>query len=155
MNLQFFLPSLKATCVSVHTHHTLGTLSKNAAVAVAFDKNDGAHVLFVESDTKEVWCPTYIVFCAVVFGSGGLTTFMQVIKGLKLNQEQEVERMTSSILSLLAGRIYELQPADERLMALAGILNCYAVQGILAGIASVTTVTKQPESAGCSNPQRN
>jgi hypothetical protein len=155
MNLQFLIPSLRTTCVAVLTHHALGTLSPNAAVAAAFDQSNGAHILFIEDDTSEVRCPSYIVYCVVIFGSGGLTTFVEVIKGLNLSREHEVERMTSSMLSLLAARLYEFQLADERLLALAGILNRYAVQGVVAGIARATMEAKPPESARDTHPERN
>lgn len=153
MNLQCLIPSTKKTCALILKHHALGTLSNDAAVAVAFDHLGGAYVLFVEQDIEDLLFPASIAYCVVIFGTDSLNTFVAVIKRLKLNRQQEVARMTSSMLSLLATRLYEIQSEDERLLTLAGILNRFAVQGIVAGIAN--EVVKQLPFAACPHPERN
>jgi len=153
MNLQCLIPSTKKICALILTRHALGTLSSDAAVAVAFDPSDCAYVLFVERDTEELLCPASIAYCVVIFNAESLHTFVKVIKRLNLNRAQEVTRMTSSMLSLLATYLYEIQFEDERLLALAGILNRFAVQGIVTGIAK--EVVKQLPFATCPHPEQN
>jgi len=74
MNLKYLIPTLKCACTSALIEHDHGTLSKDSALAVAFDPNGDPHVLFIHSVTDEMKCPSYVIFCCVILGAG-LTTF--------------------------------------------------------------------------------
>ena len=152
MNLELLIPTLQLACAAALAHHHTGTLGPRAALVIAFDPSENTHVLYCE-DTDNFQCPSYIVLASVCYGAGGLIGFTQTIAGLNISREQEIERMTYTILPNLAHLLYALKSTDERISQLASILSQYTVAGIINGIK--TTITPTPMLAEHEHPERN
>ena len=155
MNLKYLIPTLKSACTSAHIRHALGTLSKDSAMAIAFDGNGDPHVLFISATSEEMKCPDYISIWCVLFGEA-LSNFAASVAGLNLDTDQSISRMTYIILSLLPTRLYEIQGADERILQLAAALSHLAVTGITQGIAAATSpANKLAAATTADHPERN
>jgi hypothetical protein len=154
MNLKLLTPTLRLACSVALANQQTGTLGQRAALAVGFDQNDNPQILFVD-DVDGAKCPANITYATVVLGSC-LGSITDTVAGLELHHDQAVERMANVILPNIARLIYETKLTDNRLLMLASVLDSFAINGIVAGIASTPHhPAKKPMLLSCEQPERN
>lgn len=153
MKLHLLIPSLRLASSLALANHQAGKLSANSALAVAFHTDNTPEIVFVP-DTEKFQAPAGCIYAAVLLGQS-LATVTDTIAGLELSHEQGVERMATVLLTNLSKFAYETKLADTPIIKFANLLDSFALDGIITGIANSQKVPPPPSLKPCLSPDRN
>jgi hypothetical protein len=153
MKLESFIPSLRLACSFSLANHQAGKLTQNSALAIGFHADETPEILFVPDVENFKVPPPYVYAASLLASSLGSVT--DTIAGLDLTHEQSVEKMAAVLLTNVPRLIYETKITDARIIALANVLDNFALAGIVGGIAASGKQPQPPSLKPFTAPERN